>query len=371
MSIRVVNTGGSTIKVNVGVQPAIKIEAPEVKVLNINAGVPGPVGPQGPAGDGSAPSGSVLHQIEDPIDVTNPYKEIGNALNKFYVSGTDIETILRDILTADTVPTIPYYKPVISLNGGGNSDLSGDVTYEWGASVSLNGHKFSLTDPSENFDESKPIKIVAPVYGSAYEFMVSHFGQTDWHDVSFIAELTQPDVPEKDLAYHNLYGYTKSYSTKMTLEYIKSTGGTGTASTETVDIKFAKKRWLVSSSINLKDGDTIANLNEFLSSPSTTIMDDDFTVGTTFSFTTDYTSGLEDRSTYILIPQELNIDTTVGSSITQGVFNYGTAFINQGVFTYDTGYDKNGEDVLYGVRIYQSNQEQAFPGGSDINVTAY
>lgn len=61
MSVKVVNSVSGTIKVNAETTPAIKVESPEVGVVNVNpvytSGQPGPTGPAGADGQGVAAGG--------------------------------------------------------------------------------------------------------------------------------------------------------------------------------------------------------------------------------------------------------------------------------------------------------------------------
>ena len=83
--------------------------------------------------------GSFTDTLDSQIVVTNQDDGVGLAKNKTYNPGTEIETILRDILDSTVVPTIDM-KIKLSGNGIGADTLLGGVpgTTDFGTDFEAN-----------------------------------------------------------------------------------------------------------------------------------------------------------------------------------------------------------------------------------------
>lgn len=369
LNLSVVLNDGNEIQLT-SVQQNVSVS--EASPINVTVSSSGPQGPPGTPGDGVPVSGGDCCDLQDPIDVTNLDTAIGNALGAYYPEGTTLEKILRDILQPDIVPTISNFKMGIAVNGAATTYYSSDKTYEWGTVVAVQRWKFTLNDSGEFFDETQKIKSSGNVYSVQPSFPIGDYlFYTDWHDLPEDTEFPPSHISgigNVILDYEDLTAYSKTFNNKLTLGYKLSDGDTGTASSSQLNITFAKKNWLIASPVDLDGGDDIGgSLNNLISAPGSVIMDEGLTTSKNFSLTTNSSATLADNYTYIAIPNLLSIDTNVGESIQVGAMNYAGSYIYQGQFTYQTNI---GSNATYSVRLYQSNQPQAYSPNSTLNIYA-
>ena len=101
----------NTVKVNVSAVPDVKITPPVNKPVKVCSKVEFNITNITGGGGGTDP-GTHDHeiQIDQDLDVTNTDTAIGDALGAFYPAGTDIETILRNILIPSADSEINNYK---------------------------------------------------------------------------------------------------------------------------------------------------------------------------------------------------------------------------------------------------------------------
>ena len=361
----------NTVKVNVSAVPDVKITPPVNKPVKVCSKVEFNITNITGGGGGTDP-GTHDHeiQIDQDLDVTNTDTAIGDALGAFYPAGTDIETILRNILIPSADSEINNYKLIVSLNGVTNTEVSSE-TYEWGVPLSVVGHKFTLSDPDDKFIDSENLFLVFSIYSPTTQgFPVSTFGVSDWSEVPANQTITSPNVQTVQIPYTGSTGFSKQFNSQLRLNYA-DTAGTEQA-TATASVRFAKKHWLISSEIDLTSGSFTGTYNDLLSDSSTTIMDSGLTTSGNLSLVTDATAFSATRFTYIVMPSELDMNTTDGSVVTTGVFNVGNAFIEHGsTLSYFSGFtDAAANNVDYNVRLFQSDQTQAYTSGITLNVTA-
>ena len=361
----------NTVKVNVSAVPDVKITPPVNKPVKVCSKVEFNITNITGGGGGTDP-GTHDHeiQIDQDLDVTNTDTAIGDALGAFYPAGTDIETILRNILIPSADSEINNYKLIVSLNGVTNTEVSSE-TYEWGVPLSVVGHKFTLSDPDDKFIDSENLFLVFSIYSPTTQgFPVSTFGVSDWSELPANQTITSPDVQTVQIPYTDSTGFSKQFNSQLRLNYA-DTAGTEQA-TATASVRFAKKHWLISSEIDLTSGSFTGTYNDLLSDSSTTIMDSGLTTSGNLSLVTDATAFSATRFTYIVMPSELDMNTTDGSVVTTGVFNVGNAFIEHGsTLSYFSGFtDAAANNVDYNVRLFQSDQTQAYTSGITLNVTA-
>ena len=361
----------NTVKVNVSAVPDVKITPPVNKPVKVCSKVEFNITNITGGGGGTDP-GTHDHeiQIDQDLDVTNTDTAIGDALGAFYPAGTDIEAILRNILIPSVDSEINNYKLIVSLNGVTNTEVSSE-TYEWGVPLSVVGHKFTLSDPDDKFIDSENLFLVFSIYSPTTQgFPVSTFGVSDWSEVPANQTITSPNVQTVQIPYTGSTGFSKQFNSQLRLNYA-DTAGTEQA-TATASVRFAKKHWLISSEIDLTSGSFTGTYNDLLSDSSTTIMDSGLTTSGSLSLVTDATAFSATRFTYIVMPSELDMNTTDGSVVTTGVFNVGNAFIEHGsTLSYFSGFtDAAANNVDYNVRLFQSDQTQAYTSGITLNVTA-
>ena len=363
----------NTVKVNVSAVPEVKITPPVNKPVKVCSKVEFNITNITGGGGGGTDPGTHDHdiQIEQDLDVTNTDTAIGDALGAFYPAGTDIETILRNILIPSADSEINNYKLIVSLDGITNTEVSSQ-TYEWGVPLSVVGHRFTLNDPDDKFIDSENLFLVFSIYSpTTLSFPVSTFGVNDWSQVSANETITSPSgVPSVQIPYTGSTGFSKQFNSQLRLNYA-DTAGTEQA-TATASVRFAKKHWLISSEIDLTSGSFTGTYNDLLSDSSTTIMDSGLTTSGNLSLVTDATAFSTTKFTYIVMPSELDMNTTDGSVVTTGVFNVGNAFIEHGsTLSYFSGFtDAGANNVDYNVRLFQSDQTQAYTSGITLNVTA-
>ena len=370
LNLSVVLNDGNEIQLS-SVQQNVSVS--EASPINVTVSSSGPQGPPGTSGDGVPPvGGGDCWDLEDPINVTNLDTAIGNALGAYYPEGTTLEKILRDILEPDVIPTIENLKMGIAVNGAATTYYSSDKTYEWGTVVAVQRWKFTLDDSGEFFDETQKIKASGNVYPTQISFPIEDYLlYSDWHDLPADTQFPPEHINgigNVILDYVDLPAYSKTFNNKLTLGYALSDGDIGTASSSVRNITFAKKNWLIASPVDLNSGDDIGgSLNNLISATGSVVMDEGLTTSKNFSLTTNSSATEEENYTYIAIPSLLSIDTNVGESIQVGAMNYAGSYIYQGQFSYQTNVGNNAKSS---VRIYQSNQPQAYSPNSTLNIYA-
>ena len=101
---------------------------------------------------------NALPKIDEPITVSNTDDALGNAVGKTYEAGTNIITILQDILTDYYPTTINLSSLKVQLQGtddvyGSTTNTTG-TTREIGAGVKIVGFNFSIADNTQTGDTS-------------------------------------------------------------------------------------------------------------------------------------------------------------------------------------------------------------------------
>lgn len=109
-------------------------------------------------------------KIDAQIVVSNTDGALGNAVGKTYAAGTDIMTILQDILTDYYKTTISLSNLKVQLQGTDGSyaatTTTTGTTREIGAGVKIVGFNFSIADNTQTADTSVSLKIGSTIIES-------------------------------------------------------------------------------------------------------------------------------------------------------------------------------------------------------------
>jgi hypothetical protein len=134
--------------------------------------------------------------------VSNSDGALGNAVGKTYAAGTDIMTILQDILTDYYPATISLSTLKIQLQGtdgsyGATTTTTG-TTREIGAGVKIVGFNFTISDNTQTADTSVSFKIGSTVIESGLS------------DSNFSPNLQVANIQTIDPSTPSSYSYTAS-----------------------------------------------------------------------------------------------------------------------------------------------------------------
>lgn len=342
--IEVISGQANTIKVQPLSVPTVTISREETNSVTVQSSVDITV---------NNVEGSFTDTLDSQIVVTNQDEGVGLAKNKTYSPGTEIETILRDILDTTVVPTIDM-KIKLSSNaigaegffGGipGTSDFDTEFTATWGDFLKVEEIQLTISDEDTLILDSSNLKIVSNHYPKTLDISTSEVDENSWSTVTnpVILSISEDTVNDIFLEGNNLPSLIyKKYTFKARLDYLRN-GEILTAESNECSVEFRKKMFIIAGEdTNVSQTPEGAPVSDEGSNTDTVFFNgimEGSVLNTSnitevfiesdgsFNLRTPTGSDLLDRYTYIAIPHPLGLDLLDHSCVSIGGFPIGRTF---------------------------------------------
>lgn len=337
--------------------------------------------------------GSFTDTLDSQIVVTNQDDGVGLAKNKTYNPGTEIETILRDILDSTVVPTIDM-KIKLSGNGigadtllggvPGTTDFGTDFEANWGDFLKVEEIQLTISDEDTLILDSANLRVVNNHYSDTLDISTSDVNENSWSTVTnpvtlSISENTVDDVFLEGNNFPSLI--YKKYTFKARLDYLRNSEIL-TAESNECSVAFRKRMFvIVDDDTNVsptpggsptQEGSTLTQFFNGTSNSTEVFIESEGS----FDMRAPVGSDSLDKFTYIAIPHPLGLNLLDNKAVSIGDFGIARTFEFYG-YKSDTPsvavVNADGSilvplGIVY--KLYRSVQPGAFSEGQVLTIKA-
>tara|TARA_R100000388_G_scaffold94154_1_gene80498 strand:- start:2529 stop:3716 length:1188 start_codon:yes stop_codon:yes gene_type:complete len=385
--IEVISGQANTIKVKPNSVPTVSISREATNAVTVKSSVDITV---------NNIQGSFTDTLDSQIVVTNQDDGVGLAKNKTYNPGTEIETILRDILDSTVVPTIDM-KIKLSGNGtigadtlvfgsGGTTDFGTDFETNWGDFLKVEEIQLTISDEDTLILDSANLRVVNNHYSDTLDISTSDVNENSWSTVTnpvtlSISENTVDDVFLEGNNFPSLI--YKKYTFKARLDYLRNSEIL-TAESNECSVAFRKRMFVIvdedtnvsptpQGSPSSDEGET--TVTQFFNGTSNSTEVFIESEGS-FDMRAPVGSDSLDKFTYIAIPHPLGLNLLDNKAVSIGDFGIARTFEFYG-YKSDTpslaAIDADGSilvplGIVY--KLYRSVQPGAFSEGQVLTIKA-